>query len=417
MRFKSLKFNINQDKLNVSLYNLFYFEIPLEEIRRIDNNFKLKNKNEIIFSKSAEKNADKKFMFLIEKHMPELKNKITKNKSIYLHENSGISLFGLKFIGIIDKGSDMIEVKPLTSCNMNCVFCSVGEGLDTKKEVDFIVEEEYIISELAKLLDYKKKKGSHIPISIWINPHGEPLLYSRILDLVKDISKLPLVKEVHIITSGVLLNKEMIDELAKIAKTKKVILNISISALDSKKAVQLMGTKAYNIAQVLNNVKYAAEKDVEVVITPVYLHGINDKDIEQLIEFCKPNQIPISIQKFCCNMFGRNPIKEEDWDSFSNKLKQWEKKYGIELIPKFISKLNTKEPITKGVIKNTEELPKPFKKGELVEGEIKCSGRFIKEKIIVAKGRSILVPNCRKDKGLVKVKITSNVNGMYTGSI
>lgn len=414
MHFKSLEFNINQDKLTVSLYNLFFFEISLEEIKRIDKNFKLKNKKEITFSKSAGKNADKKFMFLIEKHMPELKNKITKNKSIYIHENSDIPLFGLKFIGIIDKGSDMIEVKPLTSCNMDCVFCSVGEGLSTKKEVDFVVEEEYIISELTKLLEYKEKKGSHIPISIWINPHGEPLLYSRILDLVKDISKLSLVKEVHIITSGVLLNKEMIDEFAKI---KKVKLNISISSFDSEKAVQLMGTKAYNIAQVLNNVKYAAEKKVEVVITPVYLHGINDKDIEQLIEFCKNNQLTISIQKFCCNMFGRNPIKEEDWNSFSNKLKQWEKKYNIELIPKFISKLNTKEPIPKGIIKNTEELPKPFQKGELVEGEIKCSGRFIKEKIIVAKGRSILVPNCRKEKGLVKVKITSNVNGMYIGSV
>ena len=182
MHFKSLEFSINKDLLNVSLYNIFCFEIPLDEIRKIDKNFRLKNINEIIFSKNTNKNSNKRFMFLIEKYMPNLKNKITQNKSIYIHENSSIPLFGLKFIGIIDKGSDMIEVKPLTSCNMNCIFCSVGEGISSKKEVDFIVEEEYIVNELAKLIDYKKKKGNTIPISIWINPHGEPLLYSRILD-------------------------------------------------------------------------------------------------------------------------------------------------------------------------------------------------------------------------------------------
>ncbi|MBI4453866.1 radical SAM protein [Candidatus Woesearchaeota archaeon] len=400
MHFKSLEFNINQDLLNVSLYNIFYFEIPLEEIRKIDKNFKLKNKNEIIFSKNTDKNSDRKFMFLIEKYMPELKNKITKLKAVYIHQNSGIPLFGLKFIGIIDKGTDMIEIKPLTSCNMNCIFCSVGEGLSSKKQVDFIVEEEYIISELAKLIDYKKKKGNTIPLSIWINPHGEPLLYSRITDLVKDISKLLLIKDVHIITSGVLLNKVMIDELAKI---KKVKLNISISSFDSEKAVQLMGTKTYNLANVLNNVKYASEKGIETIITPVYLHGINDKDIEQLIEFCKHNQIPISIQKFCCNMFGRNPIKEEEWDSFMAKLKTWEKKYNISLIGE-------------GEIQSTQELPLMFKKGDVVQAEIISYGRFFKDKIAVAKARCILIPNCRKEKGVIKVKITSAVNGMYIGS-
>ena len=401
MHFKSLEFSINKDLLNVSLYNIFCFEIPLDEIRKIDKNFRLKNINEIIFSKNTNKNSNKRFMFLIEKYMPNLKNKITQNKSIYIHENSSIPLFGLKFIGIINKGSDMIEVKPLTSCNMNCIFCSVGEGISSKKEVDFIVEEEYIVNELAKLIDYKKKKGNTIPISIWINPHGEPLLYSRILDLIKDISKLPLVKDVHIITSGVLLNKEITDELAKI---KKVKLNISISSFDSEKAAQLMGTKTYNLANVLNNVKYASEKGIETIITPVYLHGVNDKDIEQLIEFCKNNQLKISIQKFCCNMFGRNPVKEEEWDSFMAKLKTWEKKYNISLIGE-------------GEIRSTPELPLMFKKGDIVQAEITSYGRFFKDKIAVAKGRSILIPNCRKEKGMVKIKITSSVNGMYMGSV
>ncbi|MFH1440233.1 MAG: radical SAM protein [Candidatus Woesearchaeota archaeon] len=431
MIFKSLKFSINKtnNALFVSFYGSFYFEVPLEELIKIDHDFKIdpKNSHNIIIKPKAEK----KFMFIIDKYMHNLRSKINKtdskanNKAIYIHENSGIPLFGLQFIGIIDKGTDMIEIKPLTGCNMNCIFCSVGEGLDTKKEVDFVVEEEYLVNELKALIDFKAKHEDNSnssldtknKFSIWINPHGEPLLYSRILDLIKDIDEIQQVKDIHLITSGTLLNHAVIDQLAKIKKLK---MSISISAFDKEKAKQLMGTKAYVLKHVLDMVKYAVSKGIETTITPVYIHGINDDDIERLIRFCKAvnkanqntndnNKLNISIQKFCMNKFGRNPIKEQDWDDFGKKMKEWENLYGYELLQT-------------GDIGKTEELPRPFKKGDVVQADIVSSGRFLRDKIAVAKGRCILLPKCTKctksinEKCKVKVKITTNKYGMYIGS-
>lgn len=398
MLFKSLTFNLKGDKLAVSLLGAFSFNIPLDEIARFD--YKLtKDPHEIILSSSAEK----KFMHLVEKYMPGLISNITGNKTIYLHQNSGIPLHGLQFIGVVDKGTDMIEIKPLTSCLLNCSFCSVGEGTETKKQVDFVVEEEYLVSELNKLLKFKLKhdkdaKGGRL--SIWINPQGEPLLYSRIVDLAKDVSNLDGVKDVYIITSGVLLNQEIVDELAKI---NNLHLSISVSAYSQNKAVQLMGA-SYNLQHVLDNLKYAASKHIPITLTHVYMKGINDEDMAELIKFSKANKgIHISIQKFCANKFGRNPIKEQSWDEFMAQLKVWEQKFGVELIQK-------------GEIGKTEELPKPFKKGDTTIAEVAAPGRMLKDKIAVAKERCILLPGCNKEKGTVKVKITSATHGMYIGS-
>ena len=413
MEFKSLEFNISKDTekgieyLYVSFYGSFYFKIPLSEVRRIDKHFKLnpKNSNEIIFTINQEK-AEKKFMFLIQRFMNELKSKITENKTIYLHENSDIPLFGLQFIGIIDKGTDMIEVKPLTSCNLNCSFCSVGEGVKTRKQIDFVVEEEYLVDELSELLDLKVKHDPKTKISVWINPHGEPFLYSRLLDLVKDIAELTAVKDVHIITSGTLLNKKIIDDLSdinkKVSKNKnnKLKLSISISTLNEKIAKKIMGLNSYDPNHVLEMIEYATKKEIETIITPVYLLGVNDNDIEQLIDFSKKHKLKISIQKFCSNKFGRNPIKETNWENFTEKLKEWEKLYGKELVQT-------------GEIGKSKELERPFKKDDVIQAEIKFSGRFLRDKVAVAKDRCILIPNCQKQTGKTKATITSTKYGVY----
>ena len=45
------------------------------------------------------------------------------NKIIYVDKNSDIPLFGIDFIGIIDRGTNVIEIKPLTLCNLECKYC------------------------------------------------------------------------------------------------------------------------------------------------------------------------------------------------------------------------------------------------------------------------------------------------------
>ncbi len=402
MEFNSLQFNKNKEtnELEVTLYNLYTFSIPLEDIRKICPVYRV-GKNSIDFEMQNKEKAEGRFNFLISKYITKLKNKVSNFSAIYVHKNAGIPLIGLQFLGIVDKGSDMIEVKPITNCNMNCIFCSVDEGPDSSKQIDFIVEEDYILAELEKLLEFKKKNNPELKFNIWLNPHGEPLLYAPIISLTKRIAQIKNVGEIHIITNGMLLNKPMIDAFAE---NKKTQLNVSISAYDDAKAKEMMGSNAYSIARVIEMVEYANTK-IPVTITPVYVEGHNDAELGKLIDFAKKINCKIAIQKFCFNKFGRNPIKDKTWDHFFAQLKELEKEHKLVLL----GELNK--------IPGSMELPKPFQKDDVIVAEIMTPGRMRKDKICVAKERSILVPSCEKINGKIKIKITQIKYNTFIGTM
>lgn len=404
LTFNDLTFEKNNETntVAVTLYNLFYFEIPFSELD-ILGSWQIQ-KNGIAVKGLEDNKLRTKFLYLVEKYISNLKNKLNNNSVVYINSSSGIPLIGLQFIGIVDKGSEMIEMRPLTSCNMNCTFCSVDEGPDSRKQVDMVVEKDYLVSELKKLLHFKYKTEQN-KANIWINPQGEPFLYAPLLELCHDINEMPQVKEIHIITNGTFLNKNNIDKLSEL---KKVQLNVSISGFDPEKAREMMGMKSYNVEHVLKQVKYAAEKmntpeNLRVTVTPVYVKGKNEKEMFSLIQFCKENNCKIQIQKFTINKFGRNPIKEQSWEDFFEELKQFQNKTEYPLITKL------------GKIEQTPQLPKPFKKGESIEVEIKALGRMKKDRIGTAKERAVLILNCDKDKGKIKVKLIQSKYNLFIG--
>jgi len=68
-----------------------------------------------------------------------------------------IPLIGLNYFGIVDRNTSLIEVKPSTICNFNCIYCSIDAGLSSKKPVEFVIEKDFLIEELEKLVN----SGSH----------------------------------------------------------------------------------------------------------------------------------------------------------------------------------------------------------------------------------------------------------------
>jgi uncharacterized Fe-S cluster-containing radical SAM superfamily enzyme len=93
------------------------------------------------------------------------------------------------------------------------------------------------------------------------------------------------------------------------------------------------------------------------------------------------------------------------WEKFRKKLRELEKKHKIKLL------LDFKKDFS---IKPTKPLPKPFRKGNVVDAVIVCPGRLAGEKIAAAENRSITLPNCTKT-GSVKVKITGAKHNIYYG--
>ena len=137
LKFEDLTFENCKGKVRVNFLRIFYFYLCKRALEKISK-FEI-SKNEIIFDNVSEQKAQRKFNFLLEQGFRNLKNKITGRKAIYIHKNSGIPLIGSVYFGIIDRGTNIIEIRPTTGCNLNCIYCSVDEGTPSKRKVDFVL--------------------------------------------------------------------------------------------------------------------------------------------------------------------------------------------------------------------------------------------------------------------------------------
>ncbi|MEK6905300.1 MAG: radical SAM protein, partial [Nanoarchaeota archaeon] len=215
----------------------------------------------IEFKKIDQKKAGKRFSFLLAKYFDQLKHKLTGNPVTYIHKYSGIPLIGNVAFGIVYRNSSIIEIKPVTSCNLDCIYCSISEGLSSKKH-DFVVEKDYLVEELQKLIDFVAE-----PVEVHVGVQGEPFLYADLENLFSDLQQMKYVHTISIDTNGTLLNKEMIDRLAKYDKLQ---LNLSLDAIDEEKAKQIAGTKSYNVKHVKEIIAYASKK-LKVIVAPVLI--------------------------------------------------------------------------------------------------------------------------------------------------
>ena len=128
---------------------------------------------------------------------------------------------------------------------------------------------------------------------------------------------------------------------------------------------------------------------------------INDKEIDYLIKFAKSVKADTLIQKFLYNIKGRNPVKEESWESFYDRLKELEKKHDVKLIK------------ASSIIK-TKELLMPFKKGDIIKAKIVCEGRYFNERIAVSKERVITVISCLENINKeVKIRILKSNHNIF----
>ena len=279
----------------------------------------------------------------------------------------------------------------------------MDEGPLSRRKADFIVEKDYLVEELKKLIDYKQEDY----IDAHINAQGEPTLYADMVDLVADIAKIPQVKCISIDTNGTLLNKQLIDDLAAAGLTR---INLSLNALDQEIADKMAGFP-YNLKKVMALAEYIPKK-MDLILVPVWLPGYNDNELIKLAKFAQEigagkNCPAIGIQNFLPYNFGRNPVKAVEMDVFYKKLQDLEQKHGINLI--------NKEYMFN--IKECKELPKPFKKGDIVKAELVCHGRLKNEMLAITQNRLISVPYCYKQEGSVKLKIKRTKHNIFLGEL
>jgi uncharacterized Fe-S cluster-containing radical SAM superfamily enzyme len=246
-------------------------------------------------------------------------------------------------------------------------------------------------------------------IEAHIDTVGEPAMYPQLVELVEGLSGNSHVKVVSMQTNGALLNTKLIDELVAVGLSR---INMSIESLDPGLAKRIAGTDSYNLERVIDNAEYIAKNaDIDLLIAPVWLPGINDEEIPKLIEFAlrigAGKRWPaLGIQKFLPHKYGRKPnIRVMNWDSFYLRLREWERIYNTKLVlaPQDFGSHECRA------------IPRVFKRYEKVKVKVVGPGWMRGEKLAIARDRVITIVDADRIPigAEVFVRMERVVDGIY----
>jgi uncharacterized Fe-S cluster-containing radical SAM superfamily enzyme len=331
----------------------------------------------------------------------------------YIDSESEIPLMGVDFLGVIDRGTNIIEIKPLTLCNLRCKYCFVSSG-DYK--TDFIVNSHYLVEKVKEVV---KIKGNY-NLEIHLAPYGEILLYKELYNLLNSLSEIKGVSTISMQSNGLLLSKNVIEKLRKSNLTR---INISLNSLKEETACYLCNCTHYDVNKLLINIYSLLNSNIQVLLAPVWFPGENEKDLEDIIKLVlrlrgegfSKQQIQIGIQKYLIYKTGRKlkKIKPKSWDYFYSQLSKLERKYEIKL------KLGPKDF---GIHKRAQASKLDLNRDDLLKIKIVSRGRWPNEcigKINDYQGIKILLkkPIVFSEKLIGKVIVAKIIKANYRDNI
>jgi len=331
----------------------------------------------------------------------------------YIDAKSDIPLMGVDFLGVIDRGTNVIELKPLTMCNLRCKYCFVSSG---DYNTNFVVNSDLLVEKVKEIV---KIKGNH-DLEIHLAPYGEMLLYNELPKLLKSLSEIIGVSTISMQSNGLLLSKSIIEKLKKHDLTR---INISLNSLKEETDCYLCNCTHYDVNRLLGNIYTLLNNNIQVLIAPVWFPGENEKDIEEIIELVlklrgegfSEQQIQIGIQKYLIYKTGRTlkKIKPKSWGYFYLQLSRLEKRYGIKL------KLG---PRDFGIHKRAQVSTFGLRRGDLIKIKIVSGGRWMNEcigKINDSQGIKVLLrkPIIFSEELIGKVIVAKIIKANYRDNI
>ncbi len=318
---------------------------------------------------------------------------------VRITKESGIPLIGALPFGIIDRGTNLLQVRCTSMCNMNCAFCSTDAGPFSKfHKTNYIVDINYLAEEVEKIAKFKGPG-----VIIFLDSVGEPMSHPHFTELVRKLKSIKEVKEVVVVTNGTYLTKEKIDALKEAGLTR---INLSLHSLNPELSKKLFGMNSYDIKKIKEIIYYIKEKNLDLMLTPVYLAGVNDDYIEEIIGFVKEVNCRIGLQNYETYKYSRKmkEAKKQTYWKFYDKIKKWEKEFEIKL------RISNKDLS----IEKRPRIPEVFSVGEKINVKILCPGWYQNQMIGAARNRCISINNCEKKVGdIIQVKITQNKNDIY----
>ncbi len=170
-----------------------------------------------------------------------------------------------QLIDTYERKIDYLRISVTDRCNLRCVYCMPGEGID-------LIESEGIVR-YEELLRVARIAISHGVTKIRVTG-GEPLVRKGIIKFIRELKSMDGLKDLSLTTNGVLL-KEFAGKL-KEAGLKRI--NVSLDSLDRARFGKL--TRGDRLDDVLAGLDAALEAGLDPVkINMVVIKGFNDDEI------------------------------------------------------------------------------------------------------------------------------------------
>ncbi len=301
---------------------------------------------------------------------------------IIYYVREGTPMIGYIAFGVIDRGTNVLQVRPTTICPLNCIFCSVDAGpFSRHRWAEYIVDPKPIVETVEYAVGVKG-----YGLEALIDTIGDPLTYPWIVELVRDLKSVDGVSSVALETHGALLTYRLVDRLERAGLDR---VNLSIETLDPVKARYLQGVQWYDVRRVMDVARYIVENtSIDLHVTPLWIPGVNDADVVDVVKWAigvgaGKRWPPVTIQKYNVHHYGRRVrgVKPWSWNTFWKEIERLEKELGLRL----------HWSMREWGMRYVSRIPVSVKEGDVVEVAVIGRGWLRGEYLGVIVGRDLLV--------------------------
>jgi len=249
---------------------------------------------------------------------------------------TSVPLVGCIAFGLIDRGTNLIQVRPITTCPLSCKFCSTNAGPKSKiRQTEYTIPLDRLVEEFERIVQFKGR--SHIEAHI--DTVGDPATYPEIAELVASLKQIEGVETVSMQTHASTMSTKLLDRLSAAGLTR---LNLSLDAMEPALAKELADTEWYDPDKTIALMEHIVSTGkTDLLVAPVWIHGINDSEMPRIIGLAKSVGAgktfpPLGIQKCERHKRGRRIKKAKwlSWQAFYDQLRAWEKEFSIKLVLK-----------------------------------------------------------------------------------
>lgn len=319
-----------------------------------------------------------------------------------------VPLVGCIAFGLIDRGTNLIQVRPTSICPLSCVFCSTDSGPKSRARLtEYVVSLDCLVEEFRRMAPIK---GGGLEAHI--DTVGDPLTYPWLVELVSELRGVKGVDVVSMQTHGSLLSERLLDELSSAGLSR---INLSIDSMDACLAKRLSDTDWYDVERVAELAKYIVDNtSIDLLVAPVWVPGLNDQEIPKIIRFsldvgAGKKWPPLGVQKYEAHKRGRKPrgVHPLSWHAFYGKLREWEEEFKVKLrlSPEDFS------------IKKAPSLPIAYRKFEKVTVKVVGPGWLKGEKLAVTSKGDRVITLVGADHipvgASVKARVLTNKHNIY----